>query len=242
MALLVRSVEPCPSWGELVPLEILSRKRNPTMSLDTNNDSKTWDGEPPLPPGAEAHGTENVGRPTPVAAPSSGPLGPGAYTLNEGQTRPTAVCRTWGRSERFSTIIKDSEAPRIVEPRRPTDHTQSACQSMKPIRDKRVKLGRPSSLSSLPTIRDAYKFAVHDRVMVSSTLPPSRPEPPRERRRLSGSEDDIYKVPGKMGKSEGKLVLRSEFPRPGAGVSSICGVDDGARHRLFVGAGASPME
>jgi hypothetical protein len=89
-------------------------------------------------------------------------------------------------------------------------------------------------------------FKCKDRVMVAAaaalqTGSGSRRLITTETERFAANTaDDAYKVPGRMGKSEGKLFLRSEFPRPNAGVSSILGVDSEDRHHLFVGPGRHP--
>jgi hypothetical protein len=90
-------------------------------------------------------------------------------------------------------------------------------------------------------------FKCKDRVMVAAAAALQTGSGSRrlittetERFAANPSADDAYKVPGRMGKSEGKLFLRSEFPRPNAGVSSILGVDSEDRHHLFVGPGRHP--
>jgi len=246
MALVVKSMEPSPSWGDLVPLDLLHRSANrPSSAVWMGNNiwSRTWNSEGTGLPSSSAvdlYGPDSCERPTSMAPPSSGDLGPGAYTCNEGQTRPNPICRSWGKSERFKKLVKEPELPddpasrkETSSPRRPEDQDKRpACQSAKPIRNPRIKLGRSNTTTSLPTIRDAYKFTSNARVMVGA-----KPMHEGEGRRLISTANVEYEVPGRSGKSEGKLFLRSEFPRPGAGISSIMGVQTEATYRLFVGGG-----
>eukprot|EP00427_Karlodinium_veneficum_P025365 CAMPEP_0169108170 /NCGR_PEP_ID=MMETSP1015-20121227/25278_1 /TAXON_ID=342587 /ORGANISM="Karlodinium micrum, Strain CCMP2283" /LENGTH=231 /DNA_ID=CAMNT_0009169761 /DNA_START=107 /DNA_END=799 /DNA_ORIENTATION=- len=231
--MLVRSSVPTPSWGELVPLDVLTESNPLARHYSAGS----------LPhPGLEVYGPSQSQRPTPSFPSSSGELGPGEYTFNESATRPTPVCRAWSRSERFTKLVKE---PPLPEERPVSRERRPACQSMKPLRDPRTRLGRASSGSSLPSIRDAFKFTVDANVMVSgkAAKKQSRPEVLIHfgpRRQLTDNSRDDYKVPGKMGRSEGKLFLRSEFPRPNAGVSSITGIESPEQHLLFVGAGRCP--
>lgn len=242
MALMVKSMEPAPSWGSLVPFDLLqSQAYSGSLSAIC---SRTYSDAPELPNFADLYGLDACQRPTASMPPSSGALGPGEYTFNEGQTRPNPVCRSWGKSERFAKIVKEPPLPDDPSirkdphsPSRPQDQDKRpVVQSMKPIRDTRIKLGRASSTPSLPTIRDAYKFTTNARVMVGAK-PLQKRLNAGDGRHLITTPIEEYTVPGRMGKSEGKLFLRSEFPRPNAGVSSILGVQTEATYRLFVGGG-----
>lgn len=234
MALLVRSTVPSPSWGELVPYDVLAETRPLARTQSAGS----------MPhPGLEVYGPAQSQRPTPHSAPSSGHLGPGAYTFNEAATRPTPVCRAWSRSERFTQLVKE---PPLPEERPSSRDRRPACQSMKPIRHPRTRLGRASSGSSLPSIKNAFKFSADENVMVSGKAAKKQSRPDvlvhfGPRRRLEDNHDAFF-VPGRMGRSEGKLALRSDFPYPNAGVSSIAGIDSPDQHLLFVGAGRCPSE
>merc|ERR1719379_879251 len=122
------------------------------------------------------------------------------------------MASSWGKSKfrRFENLPKelqpipdeaDCDSKGVKKPPPPPAPVEEKplCQNMKPMRNPKIKLGPPprsSSTPTLPTIRGAYKFSAAAQVMVGAN--PAQLEGQRPLQ-------EEYEVPGKMGKSEGKI-------------------------------------
>eukprot|EP00929_Paragymnodinium_shiwhaense_P071902 TRINITY_DN36512_c0_g2_i1.p1 TRINITY_DN36512_c0_g2~~TRINITY_DN36512_c0_g2_i1.p1 ORF type:complete len:247 (-),score=46.87 TRINITY_DN36512_c0_g2_i1:77-817(-) len=155
--MFVRSVVPAESWADFLPED---------------------DAAPPSPKPNPWDGCEPASRPLPCQEPATGPLGPGAYSMNASLTQPTVRCGCIPKGARFPSEVK---AGAELQRRRQaalealaagSDDPQQAWHKLQSAATTRTVLWASASDSSLRSSSPASGLRTTSRVLLG--------KPPRE--------------------------------------------------------------